>query len=54
MVIFLLPIFLIGCGYSEDFDKVTIPDEVPEAVLNGVVVLAKVHARTMGKWPLCD
>jgi len=42
MVIFLLPIFLTGCGYSEDFDKVTIPDDVLEAVLNGVVVLENV------------
>jgi len=42
MVIFLLPIFLTGCGYSKDFDKGTIPNVVPEAVLNGVVVLENV------------
>jgi len=47
MVIFLLPIFLTGCGYSEYFDKVTIPDVVPEAVLNGVVVLENVRVATM-------
>jgi len=39
MVIFLLLLFLTGCGYSKGFDKVTIPDVVPEAMLSGVVVL---------------
>ena len=42
MVIFLLPLFLTGCGYSEDFDKFTIPDDVLKAMLNGVVVLENV------------
>jgi len=42
MVIFLLPLFLTGCGYSEDFDKVIILDDVLEAMLNGVVVLENV------------
>jgi len=45
--------------YSEGFDKVTNPDEVLEAMLNGVVGLESiskvtVHARTMGEWSLCD
>ena len=42
MVIFLLLLFLTGCGYSDGFDKVTIPDKVLEAVLNGVVMLENV------------
>jgi len=39
MVIFLLPTFLTGCGYSKGFDKVTIPNKVPEAVLKLMVLL---------------
>ena len=48
---FLLP-HILDWIYSDGFDKVTIPDEVPEAILNGVAVLesARESARTMGEW----
>jgi len=47
---FLLP-HILDWIYSDGFDKVTIPDEVPEAILNGVAVLesARESARTMGE-----